>query len=519
MTSLQPDTAEPSTALRVKHRNRTWYNSVGVFVGVIVGGLGTETTATRVGVALTGLLVGAAIGARARPDRCSACGAGLPLRVLDDACPICRRAIVGVEDDGRRTDLPERARGAASTDGSQGATPYRAGSVAARDAAEEALDVATRTDVDSRKRRLREDPAIARALQERDEHALHRIVRARRKKARSIAEEAALDALLADPRRHLEPNKRPWLGVRRGSGLVLADARDQDAEDGSFIAEQLLVVGTYSIVPLASYAVRRREGGAPEILGRVPLPFGKRVWRAVVAAPVALGLALLGVMFVASRSSQVHVINALDLAVSVVADGEAVRLGPGSRQVVRLSKGKHHLVVKDERGALIEEQDIDVPGGDALVAYNVLGVGPIVAREVFYTQSGKAPDALARELFIGRRFLVKEDVTYPFVAAPEKIPGSADLRTWQVTELPGGWRGALGALREQGARFGAVALVEAVSLAEPENADAVTAAMEVIADSDGVDAARVHLNKLSARAPGSAAVRDAQEALGRRPAR
>lgn len=222
------------------------------------------------------------------------------------------------------------------------------------------------------------------------------------------------------------------------------------------------------------------------------------------------------VAYVSSRSSKVHLINALDIAVTVAADGQAVRLGPGSRQVRVLSRGRHHLVAKDERGATLEEQDLDVPGGDALVAYNVLGAGPLIAREVFYTQREKAPDGLGREIFIGHRILVKENVTYPFVDIPEKIPGSADLRTWQVTQLPGGWRGALGALRERGERLDALALVEAVSVAEPEDPDAVRIAADTIAEHAGVDAAREHLKRLAARAPGSAAVRAAEDSLRRR---
>ncbi len=506
--------AKPSTAVRVKHRSRAWFVAAGIIPGVsyaVIGGAAASVScAVMLGCALTGLAAGAWL----LRDRCSACGASLPLRVFDESCASCGAVIVGVEDDGRQTDLPTAARRGAPADRPESATPYRAGSVAARDAAEAALDAASRTDVDARKKRLREDPKIARALRDHDEHALVTLILERRKKARSIAEEAALDALLADPRRHLEPKKRPWLGARASSGLVLSAPRDHDADDGSFVAEQLLVLGGYSIVPLASYVVRRREKGV-EILGRVPLPFWKRLWRAAVALPVAAGLALGAQVFAASRVSNVHLINALDIAVTVSADGETMRLAPGARDVHMLAKGRHHLVAKDERGATIEEQDIDVPGGSALVVYNMLGASPIVAREVFYSQAPTGPNDLQQELFVGQRVLVKENVEYPFVDALREIPGRADLRTWQVTQLPGGWQRALAALRENGHHLEAITLAEAVSMAEPENEDAVTAAVDAITERYGAGAARAHLEKLAARSPGSAAVRSAQEKLRR----
>jgi hypothetical protein len=297
---------------------------------------------------------------------------------------------------------------------------------------------------------------------------------------------------------------------------VLSGARDRDADDGSFIADQFLVLGTYAIAPLASYVARRREDGGVEILGRVPLPFWKRVWRAAVALPTVAVLAFFAHAYAASLSSKVHLINALDITVTVASGGESVRLAPGAREVRDLAKGRHHLVAKDERGVTLEEQDVDVPGGDVLVAYNVLGAGPIIAREIFYTRDFAAPKDLRGELILGQRTLVRENVTYPFVEPPHEIPGNADVRTWQVTQLPGGWRRAIEELREDGRQLDAIKLVEAVSLAEPENEEAALAAAFAIAERDGLDGARAHLARLSARSPGSAAVRAAEERLRHR---
>jgi len=509
------DAAERRSAARVKPASRAWFIVAGLGVGAIAAAVAdARSPGARALMFAAAPLAGAAIGAWARRDRCSVCRAPLPLRVLDRACPACGNAIVTIVDGDRRVDLPAPAPGESIAGRSPGAAPYRAGSPAARDAAEEALDEASRTDVDARLKRLRQEPRIARALHDRDERELHRLVRARRQKSRSIAEEAALDALLADPRRQLAPSRRPWLGARAGCGLVLAGARDQDREDGSFIAEQLLVLGTYPVAPLGSYLARQRPDGGVDILGGLPMPGWKRLWRAAVVVPVVAATALAGHAWVASLSSKVHLLNGLDVPVLVTAGGETVRLAPGARVVHVLARGNQHLVAKDERGATLEEQDLDVPGGDALVVYDVVGAAPLVSREVFYTTSGRTPEDLQGEILVGRRVLIKANVEYAFVNAPRTIPGRADLRTWEVTERPGGWRGAL---EEDAWLPEKIALIEAVALAEPENEDAVNAAVAAIAQRDGTEIARAFIAKLSARAPGSAAVNVAAERLRRNP--
>ncbi len=315
-----PDVAPGGGALRVRHATRAWYVTAGMAAGTLQAVIAGVWSRGVVAVA-AGTLAGAAIGVWARRDRCSACGAVLPLAVLDVACPKCSRPLEGIVNGDRRADLPAPAPRSAPEP--ETTSPYRADNLAARDAADAAERLATRTDVEARVARLRAEPRIARALRDHDEATLHRIVRERRRKAQSIAEEAAFDTLLADPRRHLAPGARPWLGVRGGTGLVLAGVRDEDRGDRSFIAEQLLVLGTYSIAPLGSYLARRRAEGGVEILGRLPLPLWKRVWRAAVAIPVLATLALSGQLYVASRSSKVYLINGLDLRITVTAGGEA----------------------------------------------------------------------------------------------------------------------------------------------------------------------------------------------------
>ncbi len=507
------DVTERRSASRIKPASRGWFVAAGLGLGAVVAAMSEGRTAgTRALLFAAGPLVGAAMGALVRRDRCSVCGGALPVRVLDGACPSCRNAIVAVVDGERRVELPLLSPRAAITDRPAHDVPYRAGGRAARDAEERALEQATRTDVEARVARLREDPAIAAALEDHDERELHRLVRARRRKARSIAEEVALDALLADPRRQLVPTRRPWLGARAGSGLVLTGARDQDKDDASFIAEQLLVVGTYPVAPLGSYLARRREDGGVDILGSLPLPTWMRVWRAAVGIPAAALVALSGWALAQSLFSRVHLLNGLDVPVTVRVDRELVRLPPGQRVVYTLARGAHHLVTRDAQGRIVEELDLSVPGGDALVVYDVAGAAPLASREVFYSQWGKPPQDLAAELIVGRRVLVKEGVEYAFVDAPRRLALNGELRTWEVTQSPAGWRGVV---RAEGSDLEAVALIESVALAEPEYEDAVDAAATVIEEREGSEGARAFLGTLAARAPGSPAVKAAIERLDR----
>jgi hypothetical protein len=479
--------------------------------------LGWGTAGVREALLTAGVLAGAAIGVQARRDRCSGCGAILPLRVLDESCSVCGRAIPGIDDGG---DLARRVRKGVIKERGEKSSPYRAGAAARaeRDAAEEQESLAFRTDAYGHELRLRADPRVAAAIQGRDELGLYRLLRDRRRKARSIAEEFAIDTILADPRRSLEPGVRPWLGVRAGTGLLLRDARHPLADDGSFVADQTLVIGTYTVAPLAAYLVCRAERGGVEVLGRVPLPFGKRLWRAAAAMPAVAALAFGGWTYAKGRSSAVHFVNGLDVPVTVEAGRLSILLAPGAREVRVLSRGKHPLVTRDARGEVIEGQELDVPGGDPVVVYDVLGAAAIEAHEVYYAREGDpVPKDLRHELHATQRSIVVEDVAYAFVNSPHEIPGRGTLRAFQVTQIPGGWHAAVDALFAAGRKAEAVKLATDVSLAEPDDIVAVTTAVELIASGDGIAAARAHLVKVAERSPISPAVRAAEDTLRRQP--
>src|SRR5262245_35006144 len=86
MSNLLRETAEPSAAVRVKRRPRVWFIGAGVIIGVIWA-LIRDAGATASGVTvLACAFIGAIVGAWARRDRCSACGASLPVRVFDESC-------------------------------------------------------------------------------------------------------------------------------------------------------------------------------------------------------------------------------------------------------------------------------------------------------------------------------------------------------------------------------------------------------------------------------------------------
>ena len=103
------DTAASGTASRVKHRHRQWIIGAGVlaFACVVVFDH-DRPAATYRNAGLVVLAASATIAALWRRDRCSACRAPLPVRVFDERCPACGRAITAVVDGDRRVDLPAR---------------------------------------------------------------------------------------------------------------------------------------------------------------------------------------------------------------------------------------------------------------------------------------------------------------------------------------------------------------------------------------------------------------------------
>ena len=461
-----PAPSRPS-ALRVEHGNRAGFLLAGAVAGAIatvVAGKGSPAPVHWLWLA-GGAYLGDAIGTRRRRDHCSACQAVLRLQVFDEACPSCGACLTGaLDNDGRRRDLPGAPPAPRVGERDAGPTPYRRSAAGERDAADAAERLARRSDVDARVIKLRAEPKIARALRDHDDEALHRILTARRRKATSIAEEMAIDRVRTDPRRALEPRRnRPWLGLADETGLVLYGARDEDPEDGTFVASQVLVIGSHAVAPLAAYVVRRRTGGGVDVIGRVPLSFSHRLWRAIVLVPAVL-VAVLGVRAgILGMTSTVYLVNALDVPITVRAGREDVPVRAGSTETRTLLRGRQHLLARDGRGNPIEEQDVDVPGGDALVAYNVLGAAPIVAQEVYFSTGGTAPPDLGHKSLAGQRAVVLEGVGYPFVAAPREIRGRGTQRTWEVTQQLGGWRASVRLLREEGRRADAEALAAAVA--------------------------------------------------------
>jgi hypothetical protein len=509
VTDAPPSTDVSAAAVVVRKypRNRFWGLFLGFFGAIIVALVAADQSPALPIIAF-GVVLGGIAAVIIGPDRCSGCRARLPLQVLDTACPSCGRVIVGVESGGGVVRLPEPAlRTVAETN-----VPYRASAAAARDAAEAVEALAARRDIEGLKKKLEAEPAIAAAIKARDDLALHRLLRERRRKAKTVAEEEATRAVFTDPRRRLEPNKRPWLGVRKSTGLLLASPRDRDDSDASFIADQLLVVGTFPVVPLGAYLVRRPDASKIEVLGRVTLSWWKRLWRGVVFAIAAVPVAF-GVNAVIARlSGPLNLVNPLDVAVIIDVDGEPVRLEPGARTARDLRRGRHHVVTKTERGDQIDAVDVDVPGGDAFVVYDVLGAEAFVVHEVAYSQYGAAPRELHHELVVLRTF-AREDVKYVLVQPPEKVRSYVEFVAWAVAQVPNHWRGAAGALAETGHAEDAAKLVAAVSLAEPEDAAAAATAVHTIARAAGVERARAFVEVLAAQAPGSPATAAAKAAL------
>lgn len=486
---------ERGHAARVLRRSRVPYVLAGVVAAVataaVVGSY--DVQGLPVLFLFTGVIAAAiALGVWARADRCSACLHPLRRRHLE-ACPGCGRPLQGTLDpSGRGT--PQHAAPSAPVE-----DPAPSPSIEASEAPSE---------MEGHLARLRAVPAIARAHREGDAMTLYRVLRKRREKAKSLAEEEAIDWLLRDPRPRMRTNvRRPPLG----GIFALSDVGHHDSADGSDVSVLWIEVW-FPLVPLASYVVRRTKGEV-EILGRVPLPGGLRLWRGFAALATMLPLIWIVPAIVGSLRGTVHFVSALDVPVVVSIGGERITIKANTREERTLSRGRHRATVTDEGGNVIEQQDITVRGGDRFLTYNVLGAALLVSREALYGTPGghDAPPRIERH--VHQRIVERDAVAFPFMEPPPQIEGRGQSRLWVVNVVPGGWRLTAAALEAEGSRDAAVELTAAVSLAQPFDEEAIRRAVDAALAAGGPDRALQHLARVLERAPTSGPARLARQGV------
>jgi hypothetical protein len=174
-----------------------------------------------------------------------------------------------------------------------------------------------------------------------------------------------------------------------------------------------------------------------------------------------------------AKHPTVHFVNDLPISVTVTAGAERIDLAPNSRQELILPAGPCHIVVTAAEGRVLDEQDVDIPAGHDLVAYNVLGAAPLALVEVIYVSDRyrSGPDPEGRdEHFCGRHFITRRDVRYVFTEPPKQIDmpeGKRTVSRYYFYKLDGDWSLSLQILDREGKHERVTRLARSVALADP----------------------------------------------------
>ena len=156
-----------------------------------------------------------------------------------------------------------------------------------------------------------------------------------------------------------------------------------------------------------------------------PRKWGKRLLRAGAAAVVVLFIAALAVNWYKTGHRAVHVVNGLDLPVTMqVVGGRSVQVFPNQRVALGVSEGAHHAIVT---GAIQEEFDFYVSGGLAdryagkiARVINPGGAALLARKQLVYGRgAGKPPDMLA--FYYGRQYMELEGVDFAFEPLPKTV--------------------------------------------------------------------------------------------------
>ena len=329
--------------------------------------------------------------------------------------------------------------------------------------------------------RFASDPAVAAAIAKGDGFALHAALRARHAGGRAAMEARALDGILALRRLFLRPVARaPSLHTLNGIGARMY-GRSDAAPDGTYVGTHFLTALFVPVWPLAQYLVRS-EGSRYQFFGEVPLSEALRRFRQVVLGLlVAAAAAVAFASWQSGRASTVHLLNGLDVPVTVEVAGLRIPLAERDGHVaIELPTGLQHARATTQDGRELERDDFVVPSSTDLVVYSVLGTAPLVVADVFYGPETSARRSnLRRDVYAGSSFVAQRTVDYVFKEAPARIETrrEGEMRT-RAYVLPGGWRAAVDALRIQGHSDAAALVARNVLRATPGARDALDRAVD-----------------------------------------
>lgn len=341
---------------------------------------------------------------------------------------------------------------------------------------------------DATAERLVRDGAIAKAIQSRRPSQIHAAMENKFRHAKSPGDHAALWRALENRRLFAEPiRKAPGMSTVNGIGMRLSGAQDRDPQDGSYISTLFFTLLFIPIWPVRQYLVSDAGRGAWSFQATVPMSRLHKRWRKIVAGVGIAGALLIGLNLLNRETSdEVHFLNGLEVPVTIAGAGDSSFIVQPQGMITReLDSGSHHILVRD-KGTVLEELDVDVPGGTDLVVYNVLGAAPLYVNDVAYAGEDVSPaEAEARSRFAslaGPTWVVRDDVDYVFENPPETVPlgrkGEISLKR-SVGMGAGGWRSAVGHLATDGKMGAAAALARRIALLESTARDALYWAHEL----------------------------------------
>ncbi len=356
---------------------------------------------------------------------------------------------------------------------------------------------------------LLKDPEIRAAFDAGDPRELETVLQRKRRSEIDPHLCSKLDELLQDRRLFVRPIQgAPTMLTFNGCGTTLYGRQEFNPADGTHFATLWITLLFIPLIPLREYLVRDVGGGQYQFLGKVSFSQKtRRIRQIVFTLALAAVAGVIATSWYSGRNATVHFVNGLDVPVTIAIDDQRFQVDPDSRASQRLPVGMHSVRVTGPQEELLEEQDVKIPGRHDLVAYNVLGVAPLLVEDVVY--SGKLalnfnqqePDF---KHYIGERLILRDGIEYVFEDPPNEISISSNTsvqRRKHAFVLSGGWQTSLNVLSETGDMEGAATLVESVAQADLTNTTAARLAWGLIDSVRGQEQGLHFIEQMVAKAP------------------
>jgi len=293
-------------------------------------------------------------------------------------------------------------------------------------------------------------PGVEAAIAAGKPHELYEILRRARKK--STGEGPRIDRLLADTRLFLQPvESAPSLFTFNGIGLRLT-GKSEVGPDDAYVTHLFFTLLFIPLLPLARYVVWTEDGKNYLFVGKLPPTSLMRWWRRLLGAGVAAGIvAAVFAAVVASGTTDLHILNGLDVPVEVSVGERTLLLEPRGMEVIEVETGPQAFVSRRQDGLVIEELEADLPSFHDLVAYNIVGAAPLYAEGIIYSPK-PLDETNPFEFYGGDSFVTRKTAKYLFRETPETIDLSGREKKrvlWQVGLASVGWPGTVAFLAQE----------------------------------------------------------------------